>query len=47
MPNQYNNITAGGNFNQLISSGITHPTGGLIVPIVSSKASFSFDDFVL
>ena len=25
--NQYTNITACGNFNQLISLGITHPTG--------------------
>lgn len=43
--NQYNNITAGGNFNQLISSGIVHPTGILIVPYVSSQATFSFGDF--
>jgi hypothetical protein len=45
LTNQYNNITAGGNFNQLISSGIVHPTGILIVPYVSSLASFSFGDF--
>jgi hypothetical protein len=45
LTNQYNNITAGGNFNQLISSGIVHPTGILIVPYVSSTASFSFGDF--
>jgi hypothetical protein len=45
MTNQYNNITAGGNFNQLISSGIVHPTGILIVPYVSSQASFSLGDF--
>jgi hypothetical protein len=45
LTNQYNNITAGGNFNQLISSGIVHPTGILIVPYVSSQASFSFGDF--
>jgi hypothetical protein len=45
MTNQYNNITAGANFNQLISSGITHPTGILIVPMVSSQASYSFGDF--
>ena len=45
LTNQYNNITAGGNFNQLISSGIVHPTGILIVPYVSSQASFSLGDF--
>ena len=45
LTNQYNNITAGGNFNQLISSGIVHPTAVLIVPYVSSQASFSFGDF--
>ena len=45
LTNQYNNITAGGNFNQLISSGIVHPTGILIVPSVSSQASFSLGDF--
>ena len=43
LTNQYNNIT--GNFNQLISSGVVHPTAILIVPYVSSKASFSFGDF--
>ena len=45
LTNQYNNITGGGNFNQLISSGIVHPTAILIVPYVSSQASFSFGDF--
>ena len=45
LTNQYNNITSGANFNQLISSGITHPTGVLIVPYVSSQASYSFGDF--
>jgi len=45
LTNQYNNITGGGNFNQLISSGIVHPTAVLIVPYVSSQASFSFGDF--
>ena len=37
LTNQYNNITAGGNFNQLINSGIIHPTGILICPYVSSQ----------
>ena len=45
LTNQYNNISQGGAFNQLISSGITHPTGVLIVPMVSSQASFAFGDF--
>lgn len=45
LTNQYNNITGGGNFNQLISSGVVHPTGILIVPYVSSQATFSFGDF--
>lgn len=46
LTNQYNNISGnGGNFNQLVSSGVVHPTGILIVPYVSSKATFSFGDF--
>ena len=45
LTNQYNSITSGGNFNQLISSGIVHPTAVLIVPYVSSTASYSFGDF--
>lgn len=45
LTNQYNNIGSAANFNQLISSGIVHPTGVLIVPYVSSQASFSFGDF--
>jgi hypothetical protein len=45
LTNQYNNITSGGNFNQLISSGIVHPTGVLIVPYVSSQATYSLGDF--
>jgi hypothetical protein len=43
---QYNNISGGVNFNQLISSGIVHPTGILIIPYVSSQSPFSFGDFV-
>lgn len=45
LTNQYNNTTPGGNFNQLISSGVVHPTAILIVPYVSSTASFSLGDF--
>ncbi len=45
LTNQYNNIGSCANFNQLISSGIVHPTGVLIVPYVSSQAHFSFGDF--
>jgi len=36
---QYNNTTAGSNFNQIINSGIVHPTGVLIVPFISSQAT--------
>ncbi len=45
LTNQYNDIGSSANFNQLISSGIIHPTGVLIVPYVSSQAPFSFGDF--
>ena len=45
LTNQFNNITSGGAFNQLITSGITHPTGVLIVPMVSSTAGNSLGDF--
>lgn len=45
LTNQYNNITSGGNFNQLISSGIVHPTAVLIIPYISAKAEYSFNDF--
>jgi hypothetical protein len=45
LTNQYNNITSGGNFNQLISSGIVHPTAVLIIPYISAKADYSFNDF--
>jgi hypothetical protein len=37
--NQYNNIGKGGSFNQLINSGIVHPTGVLIVPFIGSEAA--------
>jgi hypothetical protein len=43
LTNQYNEIV--GNFNQLISSGIVHPTGILFVPYVSSLTPFSLGDF--
>jgi hypothetical protein len=42
--NQYNNIPKGGSFNQLINSGIVHPTGVLIVPFIGSEASVGFGD---
>jgi len=35
--NQYNNIPKGGSFNQLINSGIVHPTGLLIVPLIGAS----------
>ena len=44
LTNQYTGITSGGNFNQLISSGIVHPTGILIVPYVSSSQPFGLGD---
>ena len=34
--NQYNDTKASSSFNQLINSGIVHPTGVLIVPFISS-----------
>ena len=37
LTNQYNNTGAGGNFNQLINSGVIHPTGVLICPYISSQ----------
>jgi hypothetical protein len=42
--NQYNNIGKMGSFNQLINSGIVHPTGVLIVPFIGSEASVGFGD---
>ena len=45
LTNQYNNITASGNFNQLISSGLVHPTAVIIVPFIGSQASYGFGDF--
>ena len=43
--NQFNNISVGGAFNELITSGITHPTGVLIVPMVSANSLNGFQDF--
>jgi hypothetical protein len=37
--NQYNNIAKGSSFNQLINSGIVHPTGVLIVPFIGAQSS--------
>ena len=45
LTNQYNNIPSAGNFNQLISSGVVHPTAILIVPYISTAAGFSYGDF--
>jgi hypothetical protein len=42
--NQYNNIGKNSSFNQLINSGIVHPTGVLIVPFIGSEASVGFGD---
>jgi hypothetical protein len=40
--NQYNNIAKGSSFNQLINSGIVHPTGVLIVPFIGSETGVGF-----
>jgi hypothetical protein len=40
--NQYDNITAGSSFNQLINSGIVHPTGVLIVPFIGAQSITGF-----
>jgi hypothetical protein len=37
--NQYNDTGAGNSFNQLINSGVVHPTGVLICPFIGSKAA--------
>ena len=42
--NQYNNIAANSSFNQLINSGIVHPTGLLIVPFIGSQPNVGFGD---
>jgi hypothetical protein len=42
--NQYNNIPASSSFNQLINSGIVHPTGCLIVPMIGSQPNVGFGD---
>ena len=44
LANQYNNLSAGSSFNQLINSGVVHPVGILIVPYISSTVS-GFGDF--
>jgi len=45
LTNQYNNIGTGGNFNQIVSSGVVHPVGILIVPFISSSLLYSTNDF--
>jgi hypothetical protein len=44
LSNQFSAIGSGNTFNQLINAGITHPTGILIVPYISSTAT-GFGDF--
>ena len=39
LSNQYNNITAGTVFNQLVNSGVVHPVGILMIPYISSAAT--------
>jgi len=45
LTNQYNSTSSGGSFNQLINSGVIHPTGILIVPFISSTYATGFADF--
>ena len=45
LANQYNNLSAGSSFNQLINSGVVHPVGILIVPYISSATQNGFGDF--
>jgi hypothetical protein len=40
----YLNIQKGSLFNQLINSGLVHPTGVLIVPFIGSVAGAGFGD---
>jgi len=42
--NMYLNIQKGSSFNQLINSGIVHPTGVLIVPFIGTSATAGFTD---
>ena len=44
LTNQYNNIGSGNSFNQLINSGVIHPTGVLVVPFISNTAT-GFGDY--
>ncbi len=39
--NNYPPVASGGNFNQLINSGIVHPTGVLIVPFLAPATGIS------
>lgn len=45
LTNQFNNLNAGGSFNQLINSGVVHPVGILIVPYISSTVAAGFGDY--
>ena len=45
LTNQFNNLNAGGSFNQLINSGVVHPVGVLIVPYISSTVAAGFGDY--
>jgi hypothetical protein len=42
--NQYNNIPSMSSFNQLINSGIVHPTGILIVPFIGTQLNVGLGD---
>jgi hypothetical protein len=41
---QYNNIPANSTFNQLINTGVSHPTGVLIVPFLAPQTTQGFGD---
>ena len=42
--NMYSNIDAGSTWNNLVNTGIVHPTGVLVVPFISSTVT-GFGDF--
>ena len=42
LTNQYNNV--GNSFQQSINSGVTHPVGVLVVPLISSSQNPGFGD---
>jgi hypothetical protein len=43
--NSYNDISVGSSFNDLVNSGIVHPTAVLICPFIGAVANSGFGDF--